>query len=327
MKYDIDKLAADIKADKKPREITARELFNAFNFERRTPGNCYWVDKFLNENSLMVDPHYNDVWIDEKIQLKHKPIAQTAIPIDPIRRINTLDSANTIPEYVNNDAPLLAATTIMQSHDFSQLPVINGNVRNLVGYISWETISKSKINGVNSDMVKDYVNPNVATLSPDTPLIQAIEIVRKHDFAVVLAKDKSLYGIVTVSDVTTQFIEETEPFVLLSELEGHLRNLLRNNILVEDLKELCTREPGHEITSIDEMTFGDYVTMFGNEKQWGKLKISRMADRKTFIEELEEIRGLRNDVMHFRPAGLEDGKKELLRRFVDYLRTLTRYNK
>lgn len=327
MKYDIDKLAADIKADKKPREITARELFNAFNFERRTPGNCYWVDKFLNENSLMVDPHYNDVWIDEKIQLKHKPIAQTAIPIDPIRRINTLDSANTIPEYVNNDASLLAATTIMQSHDFSQLPVINGNVRNLVGYISWETISKSKINGVNSDMVKDYVNPNVATLSPDTPLIQAIEIVRKHDFAVVLAKDKSLYGIVTVSDVTTQFIEETEPFVLLSELEGHLRNLLRNNILVEDLKKLCTREPGHEITSIDEMTFGDYVTMFGNEKQWGKLKISRMADRKTFIEELEEIRGLRNDVMHFRPAGLEDGKKELLRKFVDYLRTLARYNK
>ena len=327
MKYDIDKLAADIKADKKPREITARELFNAFNFERRTPGNCYWVDKFLNENSLMVDPHYNDVWIDEKIQLKHKPIAQTAIPIDPIRRINTLDSANTIPEYVNNDAPLLAATTIMQSHDFSQLPGINGNVRKLEGYISWETISKSKINGVNSDMVKDYVNPNVATLSPDTPLIQAIEIVRKHDFAVVLAKDKSLYGIVTVSDVTTQFIEETEPFVLLSELEGHLRNLLRNNILVEDLKKLCTREPGHEITSIDEMTFGDYVTMFGNEKQWGKLKISRMADRKTFIEELEEIRGLRNDVMHFRPAGLEDGKKELLRRFVDYLRTLTRYNK
>ncbi len=130
-----------------------------------------------------------------------------------------------------------------------------------------------------------------------------------------------------MSDVTTQFIEETEPFVLLSELEGHLRNLLRNNILVEDLKKLCTREPGHEITSIDEMTFGDYVTMFGNEKQWGKLKISRMADRKTFIEELEEIRGLRNDVMHFRPAGLEDGKKELLRRFVDYLRTLTRYNK
>ena len=43
------------------------------------------------------------------------------------------------------------------------------------------------------------------------------------------------------------------------------------------------------------MTFGDYVTIFGNEKQWKKLKIA--ADRKTFEEEFEVIRNIRNDVM------------------------------
>jgi hypothetical protein len=171
-------------------------------------------------------------------------------------------------------------------------------------------------------MVKDYMDPNVATLSPDTPLIQAIEVVKKHDFAVVLAKDKSLYGIVTVNDVTNQFIEETEAFVLLNELENHLRNLLRDKILVEDLKKLCCRE-GHDISSIDEMNFGDYVTVFGNEKQWQKLHIA--ADRKSFIEELENIRIARNKVMHFRPAGLEEDNKELLRHFVGYLRVLVRY--
>jgi len=322
MPIDINKLAQEISADKKPREITPRELFGAFDFARRTPGNCYWVDKFLNENSLMVTPHYSEVWIDDIILLEHKPVATTEIPADPIRRVNTLDSATTIPVYVNNDAPLLAATTIMQSNDFSQLPVINGNVRNLVGFISWESISKSIINGVKSDMVKDYMDPNVATLSPDTPLIQAIEVVKKHDFAVVLAKDKSLYGIVTVNDVTNQFIEETEAFVLLNELENHLRNLLRDKILVEDLKNLCCRE-GHDISSIDEMNFGDYVTVFGNEKQWQKLHIA--ADRKSFIEELENIRIARNKVMHFRPAGLEEDNKDLLRHFVGYLRVLVRY--
>ena len=277
MKIDIYKLAEEIKEDKKPRKITPRQLFNAFNFERRTPHNCYWVDKFLNENSLMVKPHYNDVWIDETISLEHKPIAQTFIPEDPIRRINTLDSANTIPTYVNNDDSLLAATTLMQCNDFSQLPVVNGNVRKLMGYISWETIMRAKINGVTSDLVKDYVETKVAVLSNDTPLIEAIEIVKKHDFAVVLAKDKSLYGIVTVSDVTTQFIAETEPYVLLSELESHLRNLLRDKILVEDLKKLCNNTNG-EVSSIDEMSFGDYVAVFGNEKQWKKIKIA--ADSK-----------------------------------------------
>lgn len=297
-------------------------MFNAFDFERRTPGNCYWVDKFLNDNSLMVCPHYNEVWIDETVELRHKPIAQTKIPVDPIRRIKSLDSANTIPTYVNNDASLLVATTIMQSNDYSQLPVINGNVRNLIGYISWETISRAMINGIKSLMVKDYIDSNIAVLSPETPLIEAIEIVKKHDFAVVLAKDKSLYGIVTVSDVTNQFIQESEAFVLLSELESHLRNLLRDKILVEDLVKLCCRT-GHEIDSIDEMSFGDYVAVFGNDEQWSKIDIA--ADRKTFIEELEAIRSIRNDVMHFRPVGVESGNTEHLRKFVEYLRTLVFY--
>ena len=51
----------------------------------------------------------------------------------------------------------------------------------------------------------------------------------------------TLYGIVTATDVTTQFIEESEPFVLLSELEGHLRNLLRDKILVVDLKNYVVK--------------------------------------------------------------------------------------
>ena len=92
----------------------------------------------------------------------------------------------------------------------------------------------------------------------------------------------------------------------------------------EDLKKLCCRDC-HEISSIDEMNFGDYVTIFGNEKQWNKLHIA--ADRKTFIEELETIRNVRNDVMHFRPAGLDEDRKDLLRHFVEYLRVLVRYIK
>ena len=56
-------------------------------------------------------------------------------------------------------------------------------------------------------------------------------------------------------------------------------------------------------------------------------KLHIAADRKTFIEELETIRNVRNDVMHFRPAGLDEDKKDLLRRFVEYLRVLVRYIK
>lgn len=61
---DLLSLVEEIKKDKKARDITPRELFNGLNYYRRTPGNCYYVDQFLNEHNLEVEPGYNDVWID-----------------------------------------------------------------------------------------------------------------------------------------------------------------------------------------------------------------------------------------------------------------------
>lgn len=87
MNKEFETIVEQIKADKQPRKITPRLLFNAFGYVRRTPGNCEVVDNFLNNNSLMVTPRYNEVWIDKEISLEHKPFAKTVIPIDPIRRI------------------------------------------------------------------------------------------------------------------------------------------------------------------------------------------------------------------------------------------------
>lgn len=321
METNIQKLAEEIKQNKNiTHKITPRQLFNHFGRERRTPNNCQIVDEFLNNNSLIVEPHYSDVWIDEDITLKHKPIATTEIPIDPIRRINIIDSASSIPLYVNNNDTLLEAMTLMQCNDFSQLPVISGGIRSLVGYISWKSISKAMINGIETGIVKDYIETNIVTLSPDTPLIEAVEIIKKHDFAVVIAKDKSLYGIVTVNDITNQFIEETESFVILNEIESHLRNLMRDKILLEDLKKLCCKND-EKISSIDDMSFGDYIAIFGNENQWSKLEIK--ADRKIFIKQLTDIGSIRNEIMHFRPKGIDFEKKNQLESFVNYLRILT----
>lgn len=321
---DINELVKEIQNNKKiVKKITPRELFNALGYERRTSGNCYWVDKFLNDNSLMVEPHYNDVWIDSEIDLKHQPLATTNIPIDPIRRINILSSATNIPTYIDNRDSLNKATTLMQCHNFSQLPVTTNKERGLIGYISWESICKAKINSIKSEVVKDYVNTNVATLSPDTPLIQAIEIVKEHDFAIVLAKDKSLFGIVTVSDITSQFIIETEPFLLINELECHLRNLLKEKILLKDLQTLCNENK--TIKSIDDLSFGDYIAIFSNREQWEKIGI--VADQHTFIGKIEEIRSIRNDVMHFRPTGIDEEKISAIRNMIKYLRYITNLHK
>jgi len=154
MDKEFEEIVEQIMSDKQPRQITPRMLFNAFGYARRTQGNCEVVDDFLNSHSLMVTPHYNEVWIDEVISLEHKPFAETVIPID-------------------------------------------------------------------------------------------------------------------------------------------------------------------------QMTFGDYVSVFGNEEQWTKMKIS--ADRKAFLEQLESIRLIRNDVMHFRSTDDTEEKRAQLKCFMTYLQDLANY--
>ena len=191
----------------------------------------------------------------------------------------------------------------------------------LLGYVSWETIAKALINGVKSDLVKDYVDSDIAILSPDTPLIKAVDVVRQHDFAVVLAKDKSLFGIVTVSDITSQFISDTEPFVLLNELECHLRNILKDKILLDDMKKLCIAS-SKTVNTIDDLTFGDYIALFSNPDQWEKIGVS--ADRQAFVSELEKAREIRNEIMHFSPNGVNTEDLVFLKNLVKYLRYLTK---
>ncbi len=45
-------------------------------------------------------------------------------------------------------------------------------------------------------------------------------------------------------------------------------------------------------------------------------------DRKTFITELNEVRRIRNDVVHFDPDGVGDEDLAFLRRFVTFLQRL-----
>lgn len=60
-------------------------------------------------------------------------------------------------------------------------------------------------------------------------LLDAIKIIYQHDFAVVVQEDKTLCGIITTADISSQFLSITEPFILLEEIENQIR------ILFDDL--------------------------------------------------------------------------------------------
>lgn len=67
-------------------------------------------------------------------------------------------------------------------------------------------------------------------------------------------------------------------------------------------------------------TFGDHVALVQRPGSWGRLHLR--IDRNVFTEKLDEVRRLRNKVMHFRPDGLGADDVERLRAFARFTRRL-----
>ena len=318
-----EKINDIVKNNEAQHEITGRELLNYLGFERRTCGVCAEVDKFLEEKELMVEPHYNDVWIDTEIILKHKPKAKTRLSQDPILRVKILEAATKTPVFIANDESLQKAVTLMRLHDYSQLPVTTNGTRGLCGYISWHTIGIAQTNGVNTGIVKDYKLPIERTLKLDTPLLDAVKYVYQREFAVVEDDSKQICGIRTTTDISKQFLVLTEPFLLLEEIEGQIRSLMDNVFLLEDIKQICN-EPGREVNCIDDLTFGEYIRLMQSEDKYKRLYIN--LDKSILLKALDDVRKVRNDIMHFEPDGISKEQYNTLLSVTRLMKTLKHKN-
>lgn len=76
------------------------------------------------------------------------------------------------------------------------------------------------------------------------------------------------------------------------------------------------------VEDVSDLTFGEYVRLLENPANWQKLNLR--IDRSHFVKKLEEIRVIRNDVMHFDPEGIEETDLKKLRDFVAFLQRLQR---
>jgi hypothetical protein len=154
----------------------------------------------------------------------------------------------------------------------------------------------------------------------DVSIFQAIPIIVQHSYVLIRGNDGSLTGIVTASDLSVQFQQLAEPFLLLGEIENHIRGILGVKLEQSDLA--AVRDPSHprKIEAPSDLTFGEYVRLLENEDRWSKLGLS--LDRKTFCAGLDDVRKIRNDVMHFDPDGILPADLEQLRHFAQFLQRL-----
>ncbi|HEY4744209.1 MAG TPA: CBS domain-containing protein [Desulfuromonadaceae bacterium] len=239
--------------------------------------------------------------------------------VDPIYRISRLAASTRKPLSVSPEAKLEETITHMLTNDFSQLPVMTRE-RDVKGIVTWASIGSRLAMGKNWSVAREFMEEHHEIRS-DASLISAIGIIAEHQYVLVRGHDQKISGIVTASDLSLQFQQLAEPFLLLGEIENHLRRVISQRFTPTEL--MSAKDPVDSkrvVTSVADLTYGEYKRLLENPERWNKLNIT--VDRKTCMEKFENVRRIRNDVMHFDPDGIPEEDLQIIREFARFLQRL-----
>jgi CBS domain-containing protein len=236
---------------------------------------------------------------------------------DPTYRISKLAAANNQPTFVRPDTPIKEVVTLMLSRDFSQIPVMTSE-REVKGIVSWMSVGSRLSLGIHGESARELMDTPHQEIRANASLFQAIPIIIQSQYVLVRGPDDRITGIVTSSDLSLQFQQRTEPFLLLGDIENHIRSIIGTKFSKEEL--MSARDPADTERTVDgvhNLVFGEYIRLLESRDRWAQLKFA--IDRVTFCKELDGVRRIRNDVMHFDPDGVPPEDLDRLRKFADFL--------
>ena len=314
----------EVGAAPNPEKLTVREFLYRFGFLKRTRHQVSHIRNRLQKYGLRTIPDFVGIWVDSVISVELVDGGEDRqILEDSTVRIGELEAAHREPISVKRDEAISVATSKMLLNDFSQLPVM-GNRRDVDGVVSWKSIGAKYALCEPPEFVRDCMD-SAKEIGSDAPLLTALEDIYEHGYVLIRGgseEQNTITGIVTASDVAQQFKQLTGPFLLIGEIEGHLRNLVFGKFTIDEISDAASGSGSDRpIDSAADLTFGGYYALLRNQDRWDRLELS--VDRKVFIEQLDAIRNIRNDVMHFNTDGLNDEDVKKLEGVAEFFRDLT----
>lgn len=348
----LSEIAEQLKRGEKPGPESVRTLLSWFDAQRRGYYVAQRVKRLLRSKGLVTKPDFQYAYIDSTVRFELAPEREvtkiTGVPVestepviapavepiaevestpnivtgaieDPTYRIGKLPAANQALFKVTPNSTLGEAVTLMLSNSVSQLPVMP-NERDVKGMVTWSSIGSRLAMENKSEAITHYMERH-HELSADISIFSAIGVIVSHDYVLVRDSERKISGIVTTSDLSILFHQLGEPFLLIGEIENHIRGLVDGKFPTTVLKEAC--DPGdtrREVTDVNDLTFGEYVRLLEKPENWERLALP--LDRKIFIDQLVKVRDIRNDVMHFDPDPLGKDELDILRDFVQFLQRL-----
>ena len=351
----LSPIAESLRSGNPASPVTGRTFLTWYDARRRGPNIVSRIRKDLQDHGLETVPDFESSWIDGEINFRlvgsdenisdhvtfsdstesniiHAVIenvsAEEIIPraaswtnLEATYRVSKLRAANQAVVSVKPDSTLQEITTVMMSRRFSQVPVMS-NERDVKGVVSWSSIGARLSCAGKSDSMtaRDFMD-NANEIRSNGSLFEAIPIIIERDYVLVRGSDQKISGIITASDLSLQFQEMTEPFLLLHEIENTIRNIVGPRF---DLADLIAATSGmrdnRTIQNVVDLTFGEYIRLLEKPENWAKLNVG--LDRVLFCRDLDKVREIRNDVLHFDPDGIAGDDLRLLREFGQFLRQI-----
>jgi CBS domain-containing protein len=325
-------IEAKARAASEPIEISVRELIAYWGAKRRGLWIVEHIREALESEGLKTEPSFVDVWIDACVKLvpleprRDLPassavaaqVPEQAVQPEVYLRVGSLKSANSGVVFVCPQDDVQKAQSLMLRHGYSQLAVLSGE-RELRGAVSWESIAQARIRTPNAALADATVAAEL--VREDDDLLAQIPRIVSAGFVFVQAKDRRIGGIVTTADLSEEFARTANPFFILGEIEKRLRTIIDGIFSADELADVVGSEDSDRtVSKADHLTFGEYLRLLENPNRWARL--NWQLDRKVFIEALDEVREIRNDIMHFSPDPLDEEGVFKLRNFAQWLRKL-----
>ncbi|NJQ15670.1 restriction system modified-DNA reader domain-containing protein [Streptomyces bohaiensis] len=350
------KKAREAAAEGHPVTLTVRELFGWWGAARRGHLISDQVAGELSNHALSTSPDFGAVPLDTSVRLVRKSIEQegrqgadeqpallvgapdhageaehvgeteredTGVdeaddserePITDLT-VGRLASALSGVVSISPQATFDEAITKMTLNDYSQLPVITGS-RNLQGAVTWESIAMARHTDADAPFSQAVIPAHAVPY--DHHLVDVLPQLALFGFVLVRDETNVIAGIVTSNDAAAAYGALATPFSLIGELDQRLRRIISDAIDLTDAVALCNTDDGGGIVSFDELSFGDYQRILENPSLWAKL--GWPLDRRVFVKRLDDLRKIRNELMHFNSDGVEEEDVRKIRRMIAVLR-------
>jgi CBS domain-containing protein len=308
-----------------PREIAVRDLLSLWNADARDNAISQRVEADLANHDLVTTPNFWKVTLDSVVQLAATPETagspqadsdEAEEPEEPRMglTVGNLPSALGGVVSVLPTASIEEAITTMLLNDYSQLAVLSGP-RNLRGAVTWKSIAQAR--HANPSAVLAAAITEAHAVPYDRELIDVLRTLEESDFVFVSDVTKTVAGIITTADVVHAYGELATPFFLIGELDRTLRYIISKAYDIDQVVTFCSADGSRVVESCDSLSMGDYKRILENPEMWAKL--GWPLDRAIFIKRLDELREIRNKVMHFNPDPLPPKAVGRLRSFLQLL--------